>query len=81
MTRHQGGTEALFRDAMKPKGLEVEQSTVPTVLELSSSDPSDLKDTSAHLVKVRMPTLRYKFDDGAIVPGRSTALRRPSGRT
>ncbi|KAI0730556.1 FAD binding domain-containing protein [Earliella scabrosa] len=52
MTRHQGGTEALFRDAMKPKGLEVEQATVPTVLELSSSDPLDVKDTEAHLVKV-----------------------------
>ena len=53
MTRHQGGTEALFRDAMKPKGLEVEQSTVPTALELSSSDPLEVKEPSAHLVKVR----------------------------
>ena len=34
MCRHQGGTENFFIDAMKPKGLEVERSTVPTAIDL-----------------------------------------------
>ena len=53
MCRHQGGTENFFIDAMKPKGLEVERSTVPTVLELSTSPESpDVQDPQTYPVKV-----------------------------
>ena len=75
MTRHQGGTEALFRDAMKPKGLEVEQATVPTVLELSSLDPLDVKDTDAHLVKVCLPVLSPSSRHRPLVPGCPATFR------
>ena len=51
MTLHQGGIEAIFRDSMKSLGVEVEQSTFPTAIELST-DEVELADPTSHPVKV-----------------------------
>ncbi|RPD57168.1 hypothetical protein L227DRAFT_565479 [Lentinus tigrinus ALCF2SS1-6] len=68
MCRHQGGTENFFIDAMRPKGLEVERSTVPTVLELSTStDSPELLDPQANSVKVVLQHLERTENDREVV--------------
>ncbi|TFK80699.1 hypothetical protein K466DRAFT_503427 [Polyporus arcularius HHB13444] len=68
MCRHQGGTENFFIDAMRPKGLEVERSTVPTVLELSAdSGSSELRDPAAYPVKVVLQHLDRTENDREVV--------------
>lgn len=51
VTRHQGGVEALFRDSMATKGVVVEQSVIPTSIELSH-EKSEYEDLKTYAVKV-----------------------------
>ncbi|KIJ65494.1 hypothetical protein HYDPIDRAFT_88033 [Hydnomerulius pinastri MD-312] len=53
---HQGGIEAIFLDSMQALGVEVERSTQPTSIELSS-DEAELADPTSHPVKVTLERL------------------------
>lgn len=53
---HQAGIEAIFLDSMKNLGVEVERSTVPTKIELSS-DEELLKDPQSYPVQVTLDHL------------------------
>ncbi|KAF9224076.1 hypothetical protein BS17DRAFT_732840 [Gyrodon lividus] len=53
---HQGGIEEIFLDSMRALGVEVERSTMPTAIEISS-DESELADPTSHPVKVTLEHL------------------------
>ncbi|KIJ21010.1 hypothetical protein PAXINDRAFT_66286 [Paxillus involutus ATCC 200175] len=59
---HQGGIESIFLDSMKALGVEVERSTMPTAIELSS-DESELADPTSHPVKVTLKHLDVDDED------------------
>ncbi|KAI0352096.1 FAD-linked reductase [Trametes cingulata] len=54
-SRHQGGIEAIFADAMKAKGLEIDRPTVPISLQLS--EDKKLFDTREYPVKITLRTI------------------------
>ncbi|KAG9313144.1 putative monooxygenase [Chiua virens] len=53
---HQGGIESIFLDSMKSLGVEVERSTMPTAIELST-DEAELANPTSHPVKVTLERL------------------------
>ncbi|KAF8555667.1 hypothetical protein OG21DRAFT_1410564 [Imleria badia] len=53
---HQGGIESIFLDSMKSHGVEVERSTMPIHIELST-DEAELADPTSHPVKVTLECL------------------------
>ncbi|OJA18323.1 hypothetical protein AZE42_02802 [Rhizopogon vesiculosus] len=53
---HQGAIESIFLDSMKELGVEVERSTIPTSIELST-DENELTDPSSHPVRVALQRL------------------------
>ncbi|KAN0088187.1 FAD binding domain containing protein [Tylopilus felleus] len=53
---HQGGIESIFLDSMKSLGVEVERSTMPTRIQLSTNE-AELADPEAHPVKVTLEHL------------------------
>ncbi|KAF8141461.1 FAD binding domain-containing protein [Boletus edulis] len=53
---HQGGIESIFLDSMKSLGVEVERSTIPTEIKLST-DEAELADPTSHPVKVTLKHL------------------------
>ncbi|KAG8221073.1 putative phenol hydroxylase [Butyriboletus roseoflavus] len=53
---HQGVIETIFSDSMKSLGVEVERSTFPTDIELST-DEAELADPTSHPVKVTLEHL------------------------
>ncbi|KAI0675874.1 FAD binding domain-containing protein [Trametes maxima] len=61
-TRHQGGLEALFIDAMKTKDVEVERPTIPLALEISH-DEALLKESSEYPIKVLLKHLDHPTED------------------
>ncbi|KAH7915247.1 FAD binding domain-containing protein [Hygrophoropsis aurantiaca] len=60
---HQGGIEAIILDSMSALGVEVERSTLPTAIELST-DEAELADPTSHPVRV---TLERLDEDGGVV--------------
>ena len=50
-TLHQGAIENLFLESMRKEGLEVERPIIPVSMEVSE-DENELKDPTAHPVKV-----------------------------
>lgn len=67
-SRHQGGIEAIFIDAMKEKGLHVERPTIPTSLELSE-DVIQLQDPRAYPIKVYVYVDFVLFSYSNTTPG------------
>ncbi|KAF9233478.1 FAD binding domain-containing protein [Melanogaster broomeanus] len=53
---HQGAIESIFLDSMKALGVEVERSTTPIAIELSS-DEAELANPTSHPVKVTLERL------------------------
>ncbi|KAL1941310.1 hypothetical protein VTO73DRAFT_7522 [Trametes versicolor] len=65
-SRHQGGIENIFKDAMLDKGLKVDRPTIPVSLEISE-DEAKLKSPDEYPVKVTLKHLDSVTEDTEVV--------------